>query len=104
LPQQRRERDSQRAQRVGVGQQALEVAAQLDLVVALQVNHPGLQVVRMGCQDGVAEQPATHIRVLGQSVARARPGFNSLGRHALGATRQASRTSDRDGGHRATAH
>jgi hypothetical protein len=63
--------------RVGLGQQALQVAAQQDLPRHAQVHHPGLQVVRMRRQDRVAQDPAAQVGL----VARALPGRHGLGRH-----------------------
>jgi hypothetical protein len=57
-------------ERVGLGQQARQVAAQLDLAFAAQVHQPGLQVVRVRRQDRVRQHPASQVGL----GARAGPG------------------------------
>ena len=56
--------------RIGLGQQPLAVDPEDDRVRLAQVDLPGLPVVRVRREDGVAEGPAAQVRV--RSAARAR--------------------------------
>ena len=71
------------------GSSRVAVAAQHDLARLAQVHQPGLQVVRMRRQDGVAQHPAAQVGL----VARALPGGHGLRRHGAGAAADAGRGS-----------
>ncbi len=68
-------------QRVGLRQQALLVAQQTDLTGHTQIDNPRLQIVRMGCQDSVAQYPQPWVRLGGKFGSRTAPCLNGFRRH-----------------------
>ena len=72
-------------ERIGLGQQARHVHAQHDGVRRVQVHQPRLQVVRVGCQQGVRQHPTADLQAVGRGV----PGRNRFGRQTAVAAGQA---------------
>ena len=83
-------------ERVSLGQQAGEIAAQQDLVRRAQIHEPGLQVVRVRRQNRVAEDPAARIRLRRGAL----PSLDGRRGHARVAPGEAGRCRD----HHASAH
>ncbi len=72
--------------RVGLRQQARHVHAQHDGVRRVQVHQPRLQIVRVGCQQGVRQNPTADVQAVGWGG----PRSNRFGRHAVVAAGQAA--------------
>jgi hypothetical protein len=52
------------AKRIGLGQQTLSIADQLDLARGSQISNPGLAVVWVWRQQAVRQHPASHVACL----------------------------------------